>query len=301
MDDLYYIERSTGKQSAEAVYGRWALSLLYGSSKLSRLVAALLLPLLAKVAFLSSFYGFLQKRRGSRKKIVPFIEAFQVDATEFAEPVDSFRSFNDFFVRKIKSGCRPLVKDSKTAILPADGRYLVFPDLSKTDGFYVKGQQFYLEEFLQSSVLAHRFSNGSMVIVRLCPTDYHRFHFPVDGVPLKAEPIRGSLYSVNPVALTQRFSILSENKRMLTEIDSDQFGTVLMVEIGATFVGSIHQTYRPKTFYHKGDEKGYFSFGGSCIVLLFEKNRIVFDQDLAEHSNLRIETRGLFGTSLGHV
>jgi phosphatidylserine decarboxylase len=167
------------------------------------------------------------------------------------------------------------------------------------DGFYVKGQRFDLEAFLQDRVLARRFSHGSMMIARLCPTDYHRFHFPCDGNPGEAQLIDGPLFSVNPLALRKRLSILAENKRMITEIDTEKFGTILYVEVGATCVGTIHQTYQAGNTVRKGEEKGFFSFGGSCLVLLFEEGRVCFDEDLVRYSKANIETRACFGESMG--
>jgi phosphatidylserine decarboxylase len=301
MDDVHFIDRKSKKVCVEEIYGRWALSLMYGNSMGARLFAWLFLPLIARLAFLSRFYGFLQRRKGSRKKVKPFIQTFGVDVGEFEVSAGSFRSFDDFFIRKLKPECRPIDMRLDRAVLPADGRYLVCPDVSRAKGFYVKGQEFDVKTFLQDSVLSRRFCDGSMVIARLCPTDYHRFHFPIAGLPSKGRSIHGALYSVNPIALAKKLSIFSENKRVITEIDSPQFGTVLMVEVGATFVGSIHQTYVPERAVEKGDEKGYFSFGGSSIVLLFEKRRIVFDEDLLEGSLRHIEVRGFFGSSLGRV
>lgn len=298
MDDIRYIERSTGELCTEKVYGHRALSLIYGNSLFSRLFALVFLPLISRVPLISYLYGLMQKSASSRKKIEPFIQSYEVDASEFAEPVSSFRSFNEFFIRKLKPECRPIDPDPNVAVLPADGRYLVFPQIRRAEGFYVKGQEFDLCSFLHEETLGRRYADGSMAIVRLCPTDYHRFHFPVRGTASAVRPIPGPLYSVNPMALAKRLPILWENKRVITEIESENFGTVAMVEIGATCVGTIHQTYLPG-FVEKGDEKGYFSFGGSCVVLLFERNRIEFQQDLIENSSRYLETRGLFGTPLG--
>ncbi len=299
MDDIRYIERSSGELSTEKVYGHRALSLMYGTSFTSRLFAFFFLPLLARVPLFSHLYGLMQKSAASRKKIEPFIQTYQVDVSEFADPVSSFRSFNDFFIRKLKPECRPIDPDPGVAVLPADGRYLVFPKVGRAEGFYIKGQKFDLGTFLKEEALGRRYEEGSMVIARLCPTDYHRFHFPVDGLASASKLIMGSLYSVNPVALVKRLPILWENKRSITEIESEHFGTVSMVEVGATCVGTIHQTYSLESRVQKGDEKGYFSFGGSCIVLLFEKNRIEFEKDLIENSARYFETKGLFGTPLG--
>jgi phosphatidylserine decarboxylase len=185
--------------------------------------------------------------------------------------------------------------------LPADARYLVFPDIEKADGFWVKGKKFSLIELLQDKSLAERYKNGSMVISRLCPVDYHRFHFPCDCTPKESQLINGPLFSVNPIALKRNIEILSENKRVLTELNTTNFGNVLYIEVGATYVGSIVQTYIPGQSYAKGDEKGYFSFGGSCLILLFEPGKIVFDQDLINASLEKVEVRGLLGQSLGQA
>lgn len=299
MKDIRYIDRSTRELCTEVIYGRRALSLLYGRSIAARIFAFIAVPVFARMPVISKFYGYLQKRERSRKKIAPFMEKYRIDAGEFADPVESFRSFNDFFIRRLKPEKRPVDARSEIAIAPVDGRYLVLPCISRDDAFYVKGQRFGLSSFLQDLRLAAQYHDGSMVIARLNPTDYHRFHFPADGAPIAFREIPGPLFSVNPWALACRFSILWENKRTLTSFRTKQFGDILMAEIGATCVGSIHQTYSPDQSVRKGEEKGYFSFGGSCVILLFEKNTIIFDDDLAAHSYRNLETKCLMGQSLG--
>jgi phosphatidylserine decarboxylase len=291
--EIIYIERETGQKCIEKVYGRRFISLLYGEGFFRGLLSFILLPLFSCVSFFSKLYGYMQKRPRSARKIEPFIRFFKIDADEFAET--TFASFNDFFIRKLKPLARPVVQGEKRLVMPADGRHLVFP---RFDRFFVKGQEFLLDSFLQDSAWGNRYSEGSMAISRLCPTDYHRFHFPCDGVPSKPKWINGHLYSVNPMALRKRIAILCENKRAVTEFETEHFGTILYVEIGATSVGSIHQTYQPDAPVEKGDEKGYFEFGGSCLVLLFEKGRVQFDADLIQNSQAGFETRSNFGTSL---
>lgn len=297
--NIQYVDRKTNKIEVEKVYGHRALSLFYGDAWTSRLFSFVFSPLLSKIPLFSQIYGYFQKRSESAKKIAPFVETYSVDTSEFEE--ETFRSFNDFFIRKLKKETRPIVSDAKRACLPADGRYLVFPHLQQEDLFYVKGKPFDLMSFLQNDAYARRFVDGSMVIARLCPTDYHRYHFIADGIPSRAKEIRGDYHSVNPIALKKNFSILWQNKRMMTDIDTDAFGKVLYIEVGAICVGTIHQTYQPGIKVNKGDEKGYFSFGGSCIVLLFEKGSIVFDSDLVLNSQKGFETKANFGESLGRA
>lgn len=290
--EITYIDRKTGLREKERIYGGWLLKFLYGG-----FLGSLWVHLFARIPLFSWFAGFLQKRASSVKRIAPFIAEYHIDPREFAQT--SFASFNDFFIRKLKPECRPIDGDSKKLCMPADGRYLVFPDLSQVDGFFVKGQKFDLARFLCDPILARRYREGSLVLARLCPTDYHRFHFPCDGLPLEAKKVKGPLFSVSPIALKKRVSILFENKRMITEFETRQFGQILYVEVGATCVGTIEQTYEAGKPVKKGDEKGYFSFGGSCLALLFEKGRVRFDEDLIRNSAEKIETKGEFGTSLG--
>lgn len=292
--EIEYIERTTGQKCLEKVYGHRALSLLYGDGFWRGAFSKIVLPAVAHFPLFSRLYGRLQKRAASRVKIAPFIKTYGIDESEFAS--SDFKSFNDFFIRKLKPEKRPIVKDPEVVAMPADGRYLVYPTFNR---FVVKGQEFSLFEFLQSRADSSRYSEGSMATIRLCPSDYHRFHFPCDGVATPARLINGPLYSVNPIALKRRLAILAENKRMVTEIDTENFGTILYIEIGATAVGTIKQTYSPQKPVKKGQEKGYFEFGGSCIVLLFEKGKVQFDEDLVRNTECGIETRANFGTSLG--
>jgi phosphatidylserine decarboxylase len=288
---IHYIDRLTKEEKTEQVYGKYYIDLLYGNSWGSKILS----HAVACSPLLSRFYGALQKSKCSKRKIQPFIEKYDVDTAEFLKT--DFSSFNDFFIRKLK----PRSLSSSTVILPADGRYLVFPNLSTTDGFFVKGKKFTLETLLQDSALAKKYAQGSMVLARLAPVDYHRFHFPVDCIPEKPQPIRGKLFSVNPIALRKNIGILAENKRMITPLQTKPFGTILFIEVGATFVGTIHETFTPNQPYSKGDEKGYFSFGGSSLILLFEPGKIEFDQDLIEASERKIEVLGKMGQSLGSI
>jgi phosphatidylserine decarboxylase len=299
MNEIVYIDRRTKQRKKEQIYGHLFLKMFYGEGFFSRLFFHSVLPFMARISFFSRLYGFFQKSALSRFKVCPFIETFAVDASEFLDPVESFRSFNDFFIRRLKPSARPIVSGDERAVLPADGRYLVFENISTVDGFLVKGQKFSLTELLVDKDLAKRYADASMVIARLCPTDYHRFHFPCECVPGPAHLINGPLFSVNPLALRKNIHFLSENKRMVSYLETTHFGSVLYIEVGATCVGTIHQTYTAGFPAAKGDEKGYFSFGGSCIILLFEAKTIVFDPDLIEASSQKIETLGLFGQSLG--
>lgn len=286
------INRKTGEVEIEPVYGYKAISWLYGGSLSGKWLAFLS----ARLPFVSAFYGWLMKRPSSRKKVLPFLAKYAIDPSEFVKKPEAFTTFNDFFIRKLK----PRTLSSSPFICPADGRYRFFPRIDLADGFYVKGEKFDLKTLLQDEELAKKYEKGSMVISRLCPLDYHRFHFTHDGTPSKPKLQNGYLYSVNPLALKKDIHIFSQNKRMITHISSN-FGDSLYIEIGATNVGSIHETFTPNQPVKKGDEKGYFEFGASSLILLFEPDMIAFDSDLLRPNPNHLEIKCHMGESLGRL
>lgn len=295
---LYYIERTTGQKQEEKVYGSKALALLYGEHPFAPLLRKIFLPI-CRLSLFSQLYSMFQRTGFSRRKIKHFIKDFNVDSSEFAHPPESYTSFDRFFSRTLKPEARPIASNPNAAIIPADGRFLCFQKIDQDKIFFLKGRHFTLTELLGNEQLAAKYRNGSCVIGRLAPMDYHRFHFPCTGIPGNVRLIAGWLYSVNPAALKHNWKILTQNKRMITFLDSPTFGSVAMLEIGATNVGSIRQTYIDGRTYEKGHEKGYFSFGGSALVLLFEEGKIQLDRDLVANTAKGIETRCLMGQQLG--
>ena len=276
------------------IYGEGFLRWIYGNP-----LGRLALHAVAKRAFFSRWYGRRMDAPASRAKVAPFIWEYQVDPSEFAAPPETFLTFNEFFYRKLKSSARPISGDARTAVFPADGRHLGFQDVSRVEGIFVKGQVFSLSDLLQDTELALRFQRGAMVLSRLCPVDYHRYHFPVGGMATEPSLINSWLYSVNPLALRRNIRIFTENKRALTRIDSPEFGQVLMLEVGATCVGSLEYTFKPNTRVQKGAEKGYFKFGGSSTITLFEPGRVRLAEDLIEQTAQHRELYARMGDHLG--
>lgn len=294
MNPITFFDRYENDLRTEQVYGdgflRWTYETVPGRMALSAIV---------KRAIFSRWYGWRMDHQGSRKKIQPFIETFGLDPEEFQKRPDQFDHFNDFFARKLKPASRPVDPDPRCVVFPADGRHLCVPDLSQASGLFVKGEMFDLHTLLQDDELADRFHSGSLILSRLCPVDYHRFHFPASGTAGSTRLINGPLYSVNPIALVQNIQILATNKRCITRLETPHHGTVLLLEIGATCVGSIHQTFDADTVVSKGDEKGYFRFGGSSTMVIFEPGRVAFDQDLIENSKQQRELYAKVGDRLG--
>ncbi|MEZ5275480.1 MAG: archaetidylserine decarboxylase [Opitutaceae bacterium] len=293
---IRFFDRRTGTVETEAVYGdrwlRWTYETLPGRLTLWAAV---------RRAWFSRWYGRRMSRPASRGKVASFISEYGLDVSEFADAPDSFRTFNEFFFRRLKPEVRPIDPDPSAVVFPADGRHLVFPDLDAASGFYAKDQSLDLERLVPEATVAEAFRGGSISISRLCPVDYHRFHFPVSGRIRQTGMVDGSLYSVNPVALRRSLDYLVRNKREWTLIESPHHGKVLMIEIGATCVGSIVQTFDPSVPVPKGGEKGYFAFGGSCVVTLFERGRIRFDRDLVEQSADRVEVYAKMGERMAGI
>jgi phosphatidylserine decarboxylase len=300
-DPIRYFDRYERELKVEPIYGERWLRFAYENP-----AGRFLVWLLVRRKIFSWWYGRKMRARWSGLQVLPFIEKYGLDVDEFAKSPFAYKTFNEFFYRALKPEARPIAAGEQVAVLPADGRHLGFPDVDRSEGFYVKGAKFSLAELLdedrlpaEKRELSAKFAGGGMLISRLCPIDYHRFHFPVDGVPGEPRLVGGFLYSVHPLALKRNIRYLVRNKRAITLVESPAFGSVAMIEVGATNVGSIVQSFAPGRPVRKGDEKGLFAFGGSCVITLFEPRRIGFDADLVEQSGRGVETFARMGDRLG--
>lgn len=293
MEPIQYFNRHTGKSETEQVYGESFLRWTYGSP-----VGALALNAIVKRRFFSSWYGRRMCAPASAARIAPFIADYGLDPEEFADTADSFGNFNEFFYRKLRPDARPIDADPVSVVFPADGRHLGFERASEISGVFVKGQKFDLPELLGDSKLAECYADGTLVLSRLCPVDYHRFHFPAAGTPGETREIEGPLFSVSPIALRRSLAYLWTNKRTITRLETPDMGTVLLLEIGATCVGTILQIFKPGTPVRKGAEKGYFAFGGSSTITLFEPGVVELAADLLDHSSRQTELYAKLGTPM---
>ncbi len=289
---IKYVDRTTGEVKTEKIEGEGWMRWLYYNP-----VGELTLQALVKRKFVSEVYGSMMDKPSSAEKISGFVEKYNIDMNITEKT--TFSSFNDFFTRKLKPGARPIDPDSSVVVSPADGKLLVYDNISSRD-FFVKGNRFNLSGFLNSNSLAEKYRDGILMIVRLAPPDYHRYHFPVDGKLSTPVKVDGDYFSVSPLALRKMVEIFSENKREYVVISSQTFGDVVMAEVGATMVGSIIQTYKSNDI-KKGDEKGYFKFGGSTVILIFEKDKISVDKDLLKNSANNIETTVKMGERIAKV
>jgi len=289
-DSIQYYERESGQLKTEKVAGEKWLLWLYNNP-----IGEATLWALAKRKLVSSAYGKMMDRTSSAKWIYPFIEDFDIDMSGAQE--QEFKNFNDFFTRKLKDNARPIDTGFNIVVSPADGKILAYADISNSD-FIIKGFRFDVSSFLDNAVLAQKYRDGALLIFRLAPVDYHRFHFPVSGNLTPIKKIEGDYYSVNPFALRKKAEIFCLNKREYTILSNSLFGDVIMAEVGAAMVGSIVQTYTGSSV-KKGEEKGYFKFGGSTVVLLFEKDKINIDKDLLINTAKGHETAVKMGERIG--
>jgi len=293
--------RETGKLEVELIpnYIRVSMKLMY-SSRVGKATVAHVKGILNKMTIRQ---GKAYSTPSSRNEIRPFIEFHHLSIKEMLnEDLDSYANFNEFFYRKLKPSARPVagLDDERIIVSPADCRLNVFPTIEEAQEFWVKGTGFNLLTLLQDPDLAAEFEGCSMLIARLAPQDYHRYHSPVSGTIGPFNEIPGTYYTVNPIAINQQIDVYGQNRRLITVIES-AFGRVVFVAVGATMVGSICMTVSPGDTVKKGDELGYFAFGGSTCLVLFPKNYMQFDRDLLINSAKPIETLVKVNTQIGVV
>ena len=214
--------------------------------------------------------------------------------SEVLRPVEQFKNFNEFFYRQLTPNARPCSapEEPKIVVSPADCRSVVFDRMDDATNIWVKGREFSVERLLGDAYPedAKRYKNGGLGVFRLAPQDYHRFHIPVDGVMGTPKTIEGEYYTVNPMAIRSALDVYGENVRVLVPIDSVTHGRVMVICVGAMMVGSTVITREPGEKVARGEELGYFKFGGSTLLVLFEEGVINFDSDLVENSRGPLET-----------
>jgi phosphatidylserine decarboxylase len=289
---IHYVDRRSGELCTEVVLGEAFVRYVYERA----LGRALRRAVLTRPAF-SKVYGRWQSSKLSRPSIAKAVRQLSIDMADYEVPEGGFEHFNDFFTRKLKPGARPVEQDAGRFASPADGRTFAYTDVVGDTLIPAKGRNLSIRALLKSDEEARRFAHGTVLVVRLCPSDYHRFHFPCDGVAGAATTLAGPLESVNPRALARGKAILDTNQRDLTFIDSPAFGRVAYLEIGAMCVGSIIQTFEPGPV-KAGEEKGYFQFGGSTVIVVLEPGRATIDPDLVENTRKGLETYVRMGEGL---
>ena len=286
MQQIEYIDRATGKKVVESVMGDKALRFAYET-----LLGRTLWPVLFGSKLVSALMGRRYDSPSSRKDIAKLAAIPGCRADEAEKPLADYASFNDFFTRRLKPGARPV---GDGFVSPADGRLMLHLAADADRPIPLKGATRSLRAVFDGDAPAGRYD---VAVVRLAPVDYHRFHFPCAcRTPAPARVIPGKYHSVNPIALLRAPDIYAGNERQIVACDAD-FGRFWMVDVGAFGVGTIVQTYAGAA-HAKGDEKGYFKFGGSTVIIVAPTGMLTFDADLVRNSAAGIETRVLCGERL---
>ena len=264
------------------------LSFLYTNIFGRMLLKPLIQPQVSKLTgrYLSSAH--------SKWLISKFIERNEIDMDIYEEC--DYSSFNDFFTRKIKPDCRPVPEDLDVLISPCDCLATVYP-IQENTTFSIKNTEYTLRSLLRSPRLAKRFRGGYAYVLRLTVEDYHRYLYSVSGKQSKNYHIDGTFHTVNPIA-NDYLPIYKENTREYTVIRSKEFGDVLQMEVGALLVGKI-SNHKQSTVVTRGEEKGFFEYGGSTIVVLTQKGRVTPRSDLLTNSKNGYETKVLQAHPLG--
>ncbi|KAF9882387.1 phosphatidylserine decarboxylase [Colletotrichum karsti] len=296
-------DRITGQINEEkmSVYVRLGIRLLYKGLKSSNMETKRIRKMLKSMSIKQ---GKKFDDPASKAEIPKFIEFHRLDMSEVLLPQEEFKNFNEFFYRALKPEARPCSAPDRPDVVvsPADCRSVVFNSVNQATSVWIKGREFSVKRLLGDAYPedAKRFEGGPLGIFRLAPQDYHRFHIPVDGIMDKPKTIAGEYYTVNPMAIRSALDVYGENVRVVCPIDSPVHGRVMVICVGAMMVGSTVITRKEGEQVKRAEELGYFKFGGSTIVLLFEPGKMVFDDDLVDNSNGALETLVRAGMSVGH-
>ncbi len=259
----------------------------------SSVVGCFFLKFLIK-PFVSNLGGFFLNTKFSTFMIDSFIENNNIDMSQYEEK--KYTSYNDFFTRKLKPGARNICMEPNALISPCDSKLTAY-DIDEDSEFMIKGTSYTLNSLLRDSKLAKQYQGGKALVFRLTVDDYHRYIYIDNGLKSRNRSIPGVYHTVNPIA-NDKFPIYKENHREYTLIKTENFGKVIQMEVGALMVGKI-TNHHAISNVKRGEEKGYFEFGGSTIVMLFEKDSIVLDEDIARYSSLNIETKVECGSKIG--
>jgi phosphatidylserine decarboxylase len=297
------IDRETGKEigEPEPYHGEVELGLFY-SDMLGRWW---LWTWVARAYFRyrGKVNGWLYDRPCSAQDIQKFAKTYHVNLEDVEKPADQYHTINEFFTRKLKPGVRPIAspQDPSISVCPADSRVLVFDKVSIAKSLWIKGNDFSIQKLLTSRYDANDWDNCPLAISRLAPVDYHRLHSPVTGTVKTITKAGSTLYAVEAAAVRSPIDIYGDNERAIVEFDSPAFGTVMFCIIGASQVGSCNITVKEGQEIRKGDEVGFFCYGGSATVTLFKPHSITWDDDLWENSRHLWETKCKYGQSWGRA
>jgi phosphatidylserine decarboxylase len=280
---------NNGQYEKEQIHAEKWLRLLYESP-----VGGAPLSLLVKRKFVSRWYGMYCKTPLSAKKIPRFIEKYKIDM----DGCDgTYKSFAEFFSREKKGVCFPLSANNLGS--PCEGYVSAYTDIDAAKLIAAKGSHFSLAELFRDPALAGGYDGGTMLRIRLTPSHYHRMHFFDDGLIKSARNINGDLFSVSPLAVGRIPRLYCRNKRAVIQFSTANFGDVVIVEVGATFVGSIVHCFKNGETVNRGRMASYFKPGGSLLLMFFKKGAYRPSEHLLTQTQKGFETKAKIGEVLG--
>lgn len=266
------------------------LKWLYGTKVGRSILKILIRPSVSKSV------GRLLNTRVSKIAIRPFIKNNHIDMSQYEKV--KYDSYNDFFMRKIKKECRPIDEDRGHFISPCDSKLSVYK-IKEDSKFFIKNTKYSMQSLFRNETIANYYKGGYLFLFRLTVDDYHRYCYVDDGVKSKNYKIPGVFHTVNPLA-NDIYPIYKENTREFSILNSEHFGRIAMMEVGALLVGKI-VNYQEQGRVMRGEEKGRFEFGGSTIILCVKKDRVKVDEKILENTINHIETVVKMGEKIGTV
>lgn len=243
---------------------------------------------------ISKLAGAILSTKVSSALIPYFVRRNKIKVRDYE--MAGHRSFNDFFSRRLSPGARDVEFNSDVLISPADSKVMVY-DCDEDAEFTIKDIKYSFAELTRSKKLAEVFAGGQLLVFRLSVDDYHRYCYVDSGDKSQNYRIPGILHTVNPAACEET-AVYRENERAISLLKSENFGLIMMMEVGAMMVGKIIN-YEGPTYVRKGKEKGRFEFGGSTIILAFRKGTVEIDHDILLNSQQGLETKVKYGEKIG--
>ena len=232
----------------------------------------------------------------SKPLIRPFARANGIRMQEYL-PV-RYDCFNAFFCRPVRKELRPIPDAADAFMAPCDGLLSVY---RITDGLVlpIKQSRYIVKDLLGNDPAAADFRDGVCLVFRLCVQHYHRYAYADDGVIVRKRFLPGELHTVRPIALSA-LPVFTRNCREYTVMDTENFGRLAQIEVGAMLVGRVENYKGAGVSFRRGEEKGRFLYGGSTVVLLLQKDRVEHDAELFENTENGLETPVKLGEILGH-
>lgn len=298
--EIQYFNRETNQIEIEKVYGDAFVKFLYDSA-----AGKFFTPIFAN-KIVSKAYGALQSTMMTQLKVPKFVKNFNIDLTEYKPGsvlVDkkelSYKNFNEFFIREFEAGKRNIVQDENLMPAFCEARYFGYDKIDESVVVPVKGKFLKATDLIGEPDIAKPFIGGPLLIARLCPVDYHRYHYPDNGKTIDSFQVPGEYHSVNPIALKLKQDIFIENERRVSILETKNFGKIAYIEVGAAMVGKIVQTHNESKSFRRGQEKGYFLFGGSTVIIIGQQGAWSPSTDIIDNTNNGIETYIKLGDTVG--